>query len=71
MMHPAIERTIETGYPFGEPVVYERCAHSSCREEIHNGEDVVEHADHLYCSKECLVDQMLEEGNANWVIAGE
>ncbi len=69
MMHPAIMETIQTGYPYAEPLVYEYCA--NCREEIHHGEDVVEHADHLYCSKECLVDQMLEEGNANWVVAGQ
>lgn len=69
MMHPAIERTMQTGYPFGEPRVYDCC--TNCHEEIDYGEEVVEHADHLYCSKECLVDQMVEEGNANWVIAGQ
>lgn len=71
MMHPAIEQAMQTGYPYTEPFVHERCANSSCREEIHNGEYVPEHAGYLYCSKECLVDQMLAEGNASWVIAGE
>ncbi len=69
MMHPAIERTITNGYHYMEPTVYERC--TKCKEEINFGEEFVEHADYAYCSKECLVDQMLEEGNASWVIAGE
>ncbi|MEK3935972.1 hypothetical protein MKY41_11645 [Sporosarcina sp. FSL W7-1349] len=67
MMDPAIERTMLTGYPYPEPVVYDRC--TRCREEIHYKEEFVEAAGYAYCCKECLVDQMLEEGNANLVIA--
>ena len=71
MMHPAIERTMMTGYPYPEPAVFDRCANDKCKEEIHYKDEFVEHAGHPYCCKECLVEQMLEEGNASLVVAGE
>ena len=67
MMHPGIERTMMTGYPYPEPAVFDRC--TKCEEEIHFKEEFVEHAGYPYCCKECLVEQMLIEGNANLVIA--
>lgn len=69
MMHPDIERTMMTGYPYPEPQVFDRC--TNCNEEIHYKEEFVEHAGYPYCSKECLVELMLQEGNASLVIAGE
>lgn len=67
MMHPTIEHAMSTGYQYIEPLVYVHC--TSCKEEIHYGDEFVEHANYAYCSKECLVEQMLEEGNANMMIA--
>lgn len=67
MMHPAIEQTMSTGYPYSEPLVYEEC--SCCGEEIHFSDEFVEHAGYPYCTKECLAEQMIKEGNANLLIA--
>lgn len=67
MMHPAIESAMTTGYQYTEPLLYALC--TSCDDEIHYGDEFVEHADYAYCSKECLVEQMLKDGNASLMIA--
>lgn len=67
MMHPAIESAVQTGYPYSEPQVYSSC--TRCNEEIHYKEEFIDHGGYDYCSKECLVEQMLEDGNASLEIA--
>lgn len=69
MMHPSIEHAMSTGYQYMEPLVYDNCTSVKCKEEIHYGDEFVEHAGYVYCGKECLVDQMLEDGNASMMIA--
>ncbi|MFJ7933676.1 hypothetical protein [Sporosarcina sp. NPDC096371] len=69
MMHPTIERTIETGYPFGEPVVYTKC--KCCGEEIHKDELSILHASELFCGPTCLGEYLEKIGLAEWSYAGQ
>lgn len=69
MMHPDIERAIQTGYPAGEPIVYTKC--KSCGEEIHKEELSFHHVNEWFCGPTCLGEHLEKIGLAEWGYVGQ
>lgn len=68
MEHPDIERTIATGHPHEEPTTVDECTY--CGQELSEGEEVLAFPSeyNYFCTAECVVNQMLKEGNLEKVV---
>lgn len=57
-------KDINEVYPQEEPKPVQECDNDRCDTDIYEGDEVIEAGSYHYCSKECVVEQMLQEGNA-------
>lgn len=61
MEHPAITRTMRTGYPQDYPQE-QYCEH--CGYEVSEG---VEYDGEKFCGTDCLGKYLVEQGDAKWI----
>lgn len=52
-----------------EPTKFGRCI--NCGQDINIGDEYVQTANYDFCDMDCLVESMLEEGNAERKVAGD
>lgn len=57
-------------YPQIEDKPVQACDYDKCGNDIYEGDEVIEHAGYHFCSGDCLVDQMLQDGNALKLVIG-
>lgn len=46
------------------------CDNDRCHTDLYEGDEVIEHAGYHFCCGDCLVNQMLREGNALKITIG-
>lgn len=57
-------------YPQVEDKPVQECDNSGCDTGIHTGDEVIEFGGYHYCSKSCVIDQMLKDGHALKITIG-
>lgn len=57
-------------YPQFEDKPVQKCDSDHCDTELYEGDEVIEVGGYHYCSKECVTEQMLKEGNALKITIG-
>lgn len=61
---------INDKYPQNEPIPVQKCDNNHCGEGLYEGSEVIELAGYHYCSKDCVIDDMLLQGHAIKITIG-
>lgn len=57
-------------YPQLEQVPVQKCDNARCKENLYEGDEIIEYAGHHYCDKSCVIDDMLLQGHALKITIG-
>ena len=60
---------LDVVFPQLEPIQFSEC--TFCNTEINIGDEVVDHAGYLFCDRMCMATELLKNGLAVSVVAGE
>lgn len=61
---------INERYPQTHSAPIQNCDNDRCDTELYDGDEIIEHSGYHYCCGDCLVNQMLREGNALKITIG-
>lgn len=57
-------------YPQAKPVPVQKCDNARCKIDLYEGDEIIEYAGYHFCSKDCVMDDMLLQGHAIKITIG-